>query len=173
MKIKASVGKHFFRCFDEARGIAVQKNKVLKEKNSSSLTYSQIQIAVFVIILFVGVIFMSMGESNSNGYVLGSICFLIGLGHIAICIASVIGYYNFRKKCSNKPMIIDEKGIVDESFYGIKMMFEWKKVKGIVVSKNTITILTDTPIYFYFDRSKHKDIIELAEKYNVQDKLIY
>ena len=53
------------------------------------------------------------------------------------------------------------------------MIFSFDKIKCIVVGKYTVTILTDTPVYFYFDISKKEDIIEAIEKYGDKDKIIY
>ena len=173
MKLKSRLTKDFYKYFDEARGIAIQKRKVLKNKNSSCLTYTQIQLIVVAIMLTLGLVFMSLGKVNYRGYIIGSVIFILTLAYIAICIVSVVGYYNFRKSCSKKGLVIDENGVTDESFYDIKLTFSWKKILGIVITKNTVTFLTDTPIYFYLDKSSQKDIIEVAERYNVQDKIIY
>lgn len=173
MKLKTRITKDFYKYFDEARGIAIQKKKVLKNKNSSCFTYTQIQLIVFIIMLVIGLLFMLLGEIDYKGYIIGAVIFILSLCYIAGCIVSVIGYYNFRKSCSKKGLLIDENGITDESFYGIKMTFSWKKILGIVITKNTVTFLTDTPIYFYLDKSSQNDIIGIAERYNVQDKIIY
>lgn len=173
MKLKTRVTKDFYKYFDEARGIAIQKRKVLKNKNSSCFTYTQIQLIVFIIMLFLGLFFMLLGKINYKGYIIGSVIFILSICYVVCSIASVIGYYKFRKNCVKKPLLIDENGVTDESFYDIKMIFSWKKILGIVITKNTVTFLTDTPIYFYLDKSSQNDIIELAERYNVQDKIIY
>ena len=50
------------------------------------------------------------------------------------------------------------------------MIFSWDKIKGFVVGKYTVTILTDTPIYFYFNISKKDEILKAIEKYEPRDK---
>ena len=97
MKLKTRITKDFYRYFDESRGIVIQKRKVLKNKNSSCYTYTQIQLMVFIIMLAVGLLFMLLGKIDYRGYIIGSVIFILALCYIAGCIASVIGYYNFRK----------------------------------------------------------------------------
>ena len=148
MKLKTKITKDFYKYFDESRGIAIQKRKVLKNKNSSCLTYTQIQLTVFVIMLVVGLLFMLLGKVDYRGYIIGSVVFILSLCYIVGCIASVIGYYNFRKSCSKKGLVVDENGVTDESFYGIKMTFSWKKILGIVITKNTI----ENSYFLYVDK---------------------
>ena len=69
-------------------------------------------------------------------------------------------------------ILIDKNGITDESYYGIKMIFNWSKIKGVVIGKRAITILTDTHIYFYFDISKKSEVIKAIEKYGNSDLII-
>ena len=113
MKLKTRITKDFYKYFDEARGIAIQKRKVLKNKNSSCFTYTQIQLIVFIIMLIVGLLFMLLGRINYKGYVVGSVVFLLALCYIAACIVSVVGYYNFRKNCSKKGLVVDENGVAN------------------------------------------------------------
>lgn len=68
--------------------------------------------------------------------------------------------------------MIDENGITDESYYGIKMILKWEKITGVVIGKHTITILTDTPVYFYFDIAKKEDVIKAIDKYGNKDLII-
>ena len=55
---------------------------------------------------------------------------------------------------------------------GIKMTFNWDKVLGVVIGKYTVTILTDTPCYFYFKIDDKRKIIKVLEKYGEEDKII-
>ena len=66
--------------------------------------------------------------------------------------------------------IIDDNGITNDSFQNIKMIFSWDKIKMMIVKKYSITILTDTSCYFFFDISK-KDEIEKALFKNIIKKI--
>jgi len=67
---------------------------------------------------------------------------------------------------------IDERGILDESFYGIKMLFKWNKIVAVIVGKHSIVILTDTPIYFFFSKRDSKKIIKIIERYHKKIMII-
>lgn len=101
------------------------------------------------------------------------ILYLISFIYLTYTIIDIIEIYNIRKKQQFSNMIlIDKDGITDESYYGIKMMFKWEKITGIVIGKHTVTVLTDTPVYFYFEISKKDDIIKAVEEYGNKNLII-
>ncbi len=67
---------------------------------------------------------------------------------------------------------IDERGIIDESYYGIKMLFKWNKIASVVIGKHSVVILTDTPVYFFFNRRDSKKIIKTIERYHRKTMII-
>ena len=85
----------------------------------------------------------------------------------------IITLYKFRKEQGfDNTVTFSKEGMIDESFYGIKMTFKWEKVLAVVIKKYTITILTDTPAYFYFNITEKNNILKALEKYQVKDKVI-
>ena len=98
---------------------------------------------------------------------------LVALVYLIVTIGSFVSNYYFRKKrnFSNK-VIIDKTGLTDESFYNIKMIFKWDKILAIVVGQETVTFLTDTPVYFYFNISEKEKIMKAIKKYGHLDKVI-
>ena len=81
--------------------------------------------------------------------------------------------YQVRKKEHFTNVVkIDKNGITDESYYGIKMVFSWDKISALVVGKHTVTVLTDSPIYFYFNISEKDEVLKAIDKYEEKDKLV-
>ena len=52
------------------------------------------------------------------------------------------------------------------------MVFNWNKIKGIVLGTYSITILTDTPYYFTFSIDSKEAIIRALVEYGYEDKII-
>ena len=80
--------------------------------------------------------------------------------------------YFCRKNSPVLEAIIDEEGISNFSYYNIKMVFNWDKIKAVVVKKNSVTVLTDTPLYLYFDKKKENRIIKEIKKYKPEITII-
>lgn len=167
MKISSSAPNHFFVSFNEARGIAENKKKILRKKDSRCFTYFQTNF-INTILLFIIELCFVLYFKLSLWYLLFSL--------IPLLVKSiyVVLYLRERKIYqARKYNIIDEKGLHDDSFYGIKMLFEWKKIKALVIAKHCVVILTDTPCYFYYDISKKKELIEVFEENGCKKKIIY
>ena len=172
MKITCDIKDNFLTCFDEARGMYVHRNAILENKKPKCLTYFQNRLLVLgLILLFIFFFeFYSMRYCTST---LPLICSLIGLIYFIFVIFEVSLVYFRRKKQNFKSSLkIDKDGITDESFHGIKMIFNWKKITAVVIGKHTVTILTDTPCYFFFDISKKDEIEKALIKYGKKSKII-
>ena len=173
MKIDTSISKNYFGLFDEARGIAIYKKSVLKNRKSKTLSYTQGKIIGFVLLFLLSLLFAFLCTFNCHMVWLPLLSYLITIIYLAHAVINTIGIYSFRKKQKfSNTILIDENGITDESYYGIKMIFKWKKIIGVVIGKHTITILTDTPVYFYFDIAKKEDVIKAIDKYGNKDLII-
>lgn len=173
MKIDTNISRNYFSCFDEARGVALHKKSVLKNRKSKTLSYIQGKIIGFVLLFLLSLLFAFLCRFNCYMVWLPCLTYLITIIYAVQAVISTMGIYSFRKKRGFKnTILIDENGITDESYYGIKMIFKWEKITGVVIGKRAITVLTDTPVYFYFDISKKEDIIKAIEKYANKDLII-
>ena len=47
----------------------------------------------------------------------------------------------------------------------MKITFSWKKITAIVERAHTTVVLTDTPVYFYFPRSKTRTLERKIKKH--------
>ena len=169
MKINTSLSDNFLYYFDEARGFAIHKKRILKRKDLKCLSFIQSKAIIFIGLLVFSLIFALI----ENYFMFSVSLFVLSILYLIIVIIRVSSSYNYRKKrVPNNTIIIDENGITDESFYDIKITIKWSKVKAIILGKYTVTILTDTPIYFYFDISKKYEIINEASKYISNDIII-
>lgn len=164
MKIKSNIRKKYFACVNESMGVNLNKKYILKTKKNTDYTYSEHTLYVIIIMLLVSAIFAIMRTNLSILFSMIAI-FCAFLYLLAVCIVVLMGY-NARRKVNFKNEIeITEEGITDSSYYGVKMTLSWDQIEAIVVRKNTVIILTNTPLYFYFDKNKKKDIINASQKY--------
>lgn len=170
MKIECTIN-NYFKTYNEARGVVLNKKKILRKRNSRCMNYlTRILLTLLFVLLIV--IMMSITKSLCL-YDLGVIILFIELVNIAFTLASNITFYVFRKKRNfTSTIVINEEGLIDTSFQGIKMIFSWDKIKGVVIKKYSITILTDTSCYFYFDIKSKEDILKAVEKYGSKDLII-
>ena len=173
MKIESDVSKNYFLRFNEARGIALHQKKVLKEKKSKVLSYIPSKLLVFILCLVIGILVIYLCQFNFYLCTVGFWIILFAIFYLFAALATLISSYYFRKNRKfNNINLIDKEGIYDESFYGIRMLFKWDKIKGVVVGKYSVVILTDTPVYFYFDISKKEEILKCVRKYGNKNLII-
>lgn len=161
MEIKEETKKKTFRCYDEAMGVAINKKSVLKKKKPNVLSYS----GTFAF-LSISYLLLSIFLSHFKGYFceMGSqLLNFAAILFLCMIIIRVILYFS-RKKCE-VITTIDKEGITDTSFYGMKLLINWEKIEAIVIKKYSITILTNTPILLYFDKSLEEKIIKGIKKY--------
>ncbi|MBR4262150.1 MAG: hypothetical protein IKQ35_02155 [Bacilli bacterium] len=165
MKIKSNLSVNFFTIYGDARGIARSKRRIIKTKSKLYLNYYLELIISFIALVVIGYYFF---YSKNQVISLFAFIFLVILATIYIFrIFSVVATYEYRYRNNFISSItVGERGIIDESFYEIKMLFKWNKIKGVIVGKHSVVILTDTPVYFYFNRRDSHKIIKAIERYH-------
>jgi hypothetical protein len=114
---------------------------------------------------------LALIQTNTSVLLAMLVIFVALLYLIASIIIVCMGYFARRKVNFKNEIVIEEEGISDSSYFGIKMTLSWDKIEAVVVRTHTIVILTNTPVYFYFDKNKKKDIINNIKKYK-EDILI-
>ena len=170
MKIECTI-ENYFKTYNEAKGVVLSKKKILKSKSPKCLNYLTRNIIVILLIIVLAVLI----PFTTNICLISLIYILILLEVITISLAitNYVTLYLYRKKRNFKSIItLHKEGLTDTSFQGIKMIFSWDKIKGIVIKKYSITILTDTSCFFYLDIRNKKDIEKALDKYASKDLII-
>ena len=160
MKISSDIKENYFMLLDEARGVASKKDKILKTKKVNKFSYLEEAIILMMILLLFSMLFRYINVMCSY-----FLLFLTFVYFIISIIQVLYIYFHQRRRDFRNTIFIDEEGITDESFHGIKMTFNWKKVKAIVIKEHVVVILLDNPCYFYFSRKVEKKLIEAVQKY--------
>lgn len=164
MIIKCNLKNHYFRYFNEARGVALRRNKLLKNNKTLVLKYSDyILIIDLVLIILIGI---SCYIESIEAFIFGMMLLVLTIVFNVYVFINTLAIVRFRKKNNyDGEIVLSKEGLSNSSFYGIKLTFEWKKIKAIVVMKKTVIILTDTPIYFYQSLENKDVIIEGIRKF--------
>ena len=156
--------KNYFKCYDEARGVAMNKRYILKNKKLNLFSYTDYMYLIFGILFFLSTIFIFSRDIDI--VMIGVLLIIFDILFLVCAFISTYIMYNFcRKRKMPLKVLIDKEGITNSSYYDIKMIFKWEKIVCVVIKKNSITILTDTPIYFYFDKSSERALLKEIKKY--------
>lgn len=169
MKIKSDMKTNYLKHYNESRGIALNRKKILKTNTNKVPTAFQCFIITTLILIIPTILFFIIDKSK-----IVFILFLVMTTiYIIYEILRTIWSYNFKKKSNFiNEITIDESGIIDSSFYGITINIKPENIKAIVIKRNTVTILTHISIYFFFNIKEKDIIINEIKKYNKDIKII-
>ncbi len=170
MKIKSNIKKNYFVCMNESMGVNLNKNYILKSKKNNDYTYTEHVLLITIIILMASAI-LALLQTNTSVLLSMMVIFVALLYLLASIIIVLIGYFARKKVNFKNEIVIEKEGISDSSYFGITMTLAWDQIEAVVVRTHTIVILTNTPVYFYFDKNKKKAIIDNIKKYK-EDILI-
>ena len=171
MKIKSNLLNNFFTIYGDAKGIARNKKIIAKTKGIIYINYYLELFIRFIALMVIGYYFF-----YSKNQLISLFAFVFLVVTISLYIVKILSIFIvYEQKYKNdfiSSVTIDERGIIDESFYGIKMLFKWNKIVGVIVGKHSVVILTDTPIYFFFSKRDSKKIIKTIERYHKNTMII-
>lgn len=175
MKIKYDMSKNYLKCYNEALGVATHKKKMMKNHHSKTHTYTYyggvylLMVILIIVINYVSYITVGYGWMN---HIMSYFGLLILLTIIIYFILFGIRYYYSRCRLEKGTFVFDEEGIKNNSYLGIEMLFRWNKIKYIVVKKHSITILTDTPVFFFMNIETKDELIKGIQKYKKDIEVI-
>ena len=152
---------NFFRCYNEALSVFLNKNKVLKGKKVISYFDKGIIYLVCTIILFIFKILLSKFiEINSLNYLLILIVFLL----VWYFLILTLGY--IKVKDNNKGYItLTEDGIKSMGIYT-----SYSDIEFIYKGKYSITIITKNRVIYFINKEKEELINEIIK--NKKDILV-
>ena len=167
MKIRYESTKNFFKSFNEANGIMMKKNSIIKNPSKKIKGFLNIIIFnIFLTLVFI-ILLTSIFVHNEIIY---SYVMNIGIGVLSLVVyyylMSFSENYSAIKK-SRKPgyLIIDSDGITDESDTGITVKFNWASIELITITKNAITVIGDSIIFLFVDIEDKEKVAKQIKKY--------
>ncbi len=172
MEINCYINKGFFKCYSEAKGVALNKYTILKKKKTDCMNYFISVLLIFVFLIILGLLFLTISNNICNYYLM-SIIVLIAFVYLIFNFIKALSMYQINKKRKiRKSIILNEEGITYISVFDIKVGIDWSKIKAIVIKKYSITILTDTPCFFYLSIKQKDNLLKALNKYNKNELII-
>lgn len=170
MEIKSNMKKTYLRNYNEAKGIVVNKKRVLKYKTNKVPTYLTSSLITITLLSICTILFSLIDSSN----IFKTIFLVLLITYISYSIIRTIGSILLKKNQIDliNTITIDENGITDKSFFKIKINLSWDKIKAVVVKKYTVTFITDTQLYFFFDIKDKEEILKQVKKYSKETLII-
>ena len=170
MEIKSNMKKTYLRNYNEAKGIVVNKKRVLKHKTNKVPTYLTSALITITLLSICTILFSLIDSSN----IFKTIFLVLLITYISYSIIRTIGSILLKKNQIDliNTITIDENGITDKSFFKIKINLSWDKIKAVVVKKYTVTFITDTQLYFFFDIKDKEEILKQVKKYSKETLII-
>ena len=170
MEIKSNMKKTYLRNYNEAKGIVVNKKRVLKYKTNKVPTYLTSVLITITLLSICTILFSIIDSSN----IFKTIFLVLLITYISYSIIRTIGSILLKKNQIDliNTITIDENGITDKSFFKIKINLSWDKIKAVVVKKYTVTFITDTQLYFFFDIKDKEEILKQVKKHSKETLII-
>ena len=166
IRIDTKLSKNFFDIYNESRGFAINKSRILKAKKIKGLNYISYLFIFFIVIFVIDLLVIF----KSTNYLITTYAFMFIVLDIILFIMGLCRIYlNYIYRNKNRvvnSMLINRKGITDlSSFRNVEMLFLWDRVEGIVVGEYSVVIYLGGSIYLYFNKKDKKKIIDGVKKY--------
>jgi len=153
MKIKYDIKNNHYKMYGEANYLVMHKKKYLNNFNKKIRNYFDL-FYIITAILYLFSILIEIDIISKFLFILSTIL----LFYIFMAYQAYIVYKNSNHKGE---IIIDEYGITDKS--DIIVSFPWDKIELIGITKNTLAIVTNSPMVLILE--PNEKIIEEIKKY--------
>lgn len=173
MRIDTEICENFVGCYDEARGMALGKRQILERESSKILSFMQRKLVVFGLWFVFGVLLSFFAEYSEAVLPIVCIIFVASMVYVAANLLEIYKSYRAKKEARFiGHILIDKDGVTDEAHNGVKTSVEMDKILGVSIGKYTVTVLTDTPIYFFFPLSDKERVLKAFKKNNKKVRII-
>lgn len=166
MKIKYDLSDNYFKYYNEACGVSIKKKQLKNDKGkleTATFFFSK----YFVILFLIGILLIIFNVLWDI-----KICLIFGELYLFASFFSlymvILTYFTSKSKLNSKigEITINKDGISDKSNDGKTIAISWNNLDLVVVTKNTITILSNSNILYILDKKKKEDIIKEISKYS-------
>ena len=83
-------------------------------------------------------------------------------------------YFILRRKYrKNSTTTFKSEGIVSHISKDISILYDWANVECVIVGNHSISIFTDSPVYFYFDNKCKAKVLDAVSKFKPKAKVLY
>lgn len=168
MEIKYDMYKHYVKCYNEALGVASHKKRLYKNAKAKTHLYTYygfIYLFSVLLVAFINFILARLVGYYWINLIISYFCLLMLVTILIYFILFGLRVHYSRCRLKKGVFCFDEKGIRNNSYMGIEMLFRWDKIKYIVVKKYSVIVLTDTPIFFFMNVEVKDELLSGINKY--------
>ena len=166
VKIDSDLSNNFFDVYNEARGIAINKSRILKNKKLVGMNYISYIFIIFICIFILNMFLIL----DFRGVYIGNFALIVLILDILFLIIGLARIYisYFYRKNSNfvSTVFINRRGICDiSSFHNMELLFLWDRIEGVVIGHYSVVIFVGGTIYLYFSIKDKKKIIDGIKRF--------
>ena len=172
--IKYDMSNNYFKCYNESQGIMVNKKRVLKKKNRKVFGYLEHGLLLLLYTVLISILSKVLWFMDSENLLSAVLSILVTLLFVFVgiyYISFLIAYLFENKKTHRGKLVLDEDGITDITEEKITVGLPWENILAVVTTKNSLTIITDKPVYFFVGNNEKEKLIKAISKYK-EDVLI-
>lgn len=173
--VKYDMSKNYFTCYNESQGIMGSKKKILRKKQLNIQGYLQQGILMIIYTLLISICSKVLWYLDNENLFVDFLDIIIAICIVLIVVyyvAFLIAYLFERKKTHKGELKITEDGITDISEEKVTVGLPWNEISALVVSKNTVTVVTKSPVYFFVNNDSKDKLIKAVKKYREDLEII-
>lgn len=166
MNIEYNLNENYFKCYNEAQGVILNRKKIIKNPKKRITTYLG---NAGLLCLEIIIIFIICLVVDRTGYLTKLAYCMLYFAIFAVFIYLISFYYSYfleKKKNHSGTLKFSSDGITDEALDGTIVTMKWDKIQALVIKKHTLTFITDSQIFFFVNISLKKEILAALKKYN-------
>lgn len=168
MKFNYDMSENYRELYDEANGAFISKKKILKNDKTVIHKFTTLFIITFLKIEIMSVLALLIATNANLSFIRAAskILIITGILYLIFCF---IGYFigiNSKMNSHKGSLEINSNGILDKSENGNELMFSYDNIELIVITKNLIVFITNTPIMIFIPNKDKNEIISKIKEYS-------
>ena len=166
MNIDYDLNENYFKCYNEAQGIILNRKKILKNPKRRITTYLGNAGLLFLEIML---IFFICFFVDRTGYLTKFAYALLYFSIFSTTIYLLSFYYSYfleKKKNHSGTLKFSSEELTDECIDGTIVTMKWDKIKALVIKKHALTFVTESQIFFFVNVTLKKEVLNAIKKYN-------
>lgn len=178
ISVKCEFKDGFLKCADEAKGLSCGWRKILSDgyvRKTSFLKYNLTLLFLTFFALCFALFCIDLFGGDLTFWFRFIVSFIVcALVVEVIYISITMIYFILRRKYrKNSTTTFKSEGIVSHISKDISILYDWANVECVIVGNHSISIFTDSPVYFYFDNKCKAKVLDAVSKFKPKAKVLY
>ncbi len=170
MRVKYNLKENHFKSYNEASGVALMKNKLLKKPSKKIRSYLGKTFSYGILLMGLCITFVILARVAQNNTFIKFFELLL-LYVIFIFIFSILSiFFSFLSAKKNNSvegsLSITKKGITSTTSLGDKLELSYDSVELVAVTKHAVVFILKTPFMLYIDNKNKDKVVKALQKYS-------